>query len=134
MKNSYIPEILKGKILEIINISYGLCLLLASILSAIALITFNINDNSFLTSTSNVSKNLLGDAGSYYASFLFYTFGIFAYLIILFFLFFSIFVFIKKNPSYIFIRLMLFFISLILIPQILIELKIEISFFDSIKT
>ena len=134
MKNSYIPEILKGKISEIINISYGLCLLLASILSAIALITFNINDNSFLTSTSNVSKNLLGDAGSYYASFLFYTFGIFAYLIILFFLFFSIFVFIKKNPSYIFIRLMLFFISLILIPQILIELKIEISFFDSIKT
>ena len=134
MKNSYIPEILKGKILEIINISYGLCLLLASILSAIALITFNINDNSFLTSTSNVSKNLLGDAGSYYASFLFYTFGIFAYLIILFFLFSSIFVFIKKNPSYIFIRLMLFFISLILIPQILIELKIEISFFDSIET
>ena len=134
MKNSYIPEILKGKILEIINISYGLCLLLASILSAIALITFNINDNSFLTSTSNVSKNLLGDAGSYYASFLFYTFGIFAYLTILFFLFYSIFVFIKKNPSYIFIRLMLFFISLILIPQILIELKIEISFFDSIET
>ena len=134
MKNSYIPEILKGKILEIINISYGLCLLLASILSAIALITFNINDNSFLTSTSNVSKNLLGDAGSYYASFLFYTFGIFAYLIILFFLFFSIFVFIKKNPSYIFIRLMLFSISLILIPQILIKLKIEISFFDSIET
>ena len=134
MKNSYIPEILKGKISEMINISYGLCLLLASILSAIALITFNINDNSFLTSTSNVSKNLLGDAGSYYASFLFYTFGIFAYLTILFFLFYSIFVFIKKNPSYIFIRLMLFFISLILIPQILIELKIEISFFDSIET
>ena len=134
MKNSYIPEILKGKISEIINISYGLCHLLASILSAIALITFNINDNSFLTSTSNVSKNLLGDAGSYYASFLFYTFGIFAYLIILFFLFFSIFVFIKKNPGYIFIRLMLFFISLILIPQILIGLKIEISFFDSIET
>ena len=84
--------------------------------------------------TINLSKSLFGDDVSYYAIFLFFTFGIFTFLIILFFLFFSIFVFIKKNPSYIFIRLMLFFISLILIPQILIELKIEISFFDSIKT
>ena len=134
MKNNYIPEILKEKISKMINFSYSLILLLTSILSSLALITFSINDNSFLTKTSNVSQNFLGDAGSYYASFLFYTFGILAYLIIIFFLVYSIFVFINKNPRYLFIRLLCFFISLILIPQILIELKLEISFIDSIKT
>ena len=73
-------------------------LFLVSILSAIALFSFNINDNSFLTSTSNISsQNLLGDPGSYYASFLFYTFGIFAYLIILFFFIYSILIFLTKT-------------------------------------
>ena len=134
MKNSYIPEILKEKILKTINIFYGLALLLLSVLSAIALLTFNINDNSFLTSTSNVSQNLLGNLGSYYASFLFYTFGILAYLVILFFLIYSIYVFVNKNPRYLFIRLLLFFISLIFIPQIFIDLKLEFTFIDSIKT
>ncbi len=134
MKNNYIPEILKEKIMRLFAVSYGFCLLLISILTAIALLTFNINDNSFLTSTSNASKNFLGNPGSYYASFLFYTFGILAYLLILFFFFLSIFVFIKKKAGYIFIRLLLFFISLILIPQFLIELKIELSFNDSIET
>jgi len=108
MKNSYIPEVLKEKILKTINIFYGLALLLLSVLSAIALLTFNINDNSFLTSTSNVSQNLLGNLGSYYASFLFYTFGILAYLVILFFLIYSIYVFVNKNPRYLFIRLLLY--------------------------
>ena len=96
--------------------------------------TFSINDNSFLTSTSNVSQNLLGNLGSYYASFLFYTFGILAYLVILFFLIYSIYVFVNKNPRYLFIRLLLFFISLIFIPQIFIDLKLEFTFIDSIKT
>tara|TARA_B100000989_G_scaffold299043_1_gene292440 strand:- start:9845 stop:11920 length:2076 start_codon:yes stop_codon:yes gene_type:complete len=134
MKNNYIPEILKEKISKTINILYGLTLLLASVLSALALLSFSINDNSFLTSSSEASQNLLGDPGSYYASFLFYTFGIFAYLIILFFLVYSIFVLANKNPHYLFIRLLIFFISLILIPQILIELKLELSFIDSIET
>ena len=134
MKNSYIPEVLKEKILKTINIFYGLALLLLSVLSAIALLTFNINDNSFLTSTSNVSQNLLGNLGSYYASFLFYTFGILAYLVILFFLIYSIYVFVNKNPRYLFIRLLLFFISLIFIPQIFIDLKLDFTFIDSIKT
>ena len=132
MKNSYIPEVLKEKILKTINIFYGLALLLLSVLSAIALLTFNINDNSFLTSTSNVSQNLLGNLGSYYASFLFYTFGILAYLVILFFLIYSIYVFVNKNPRYLFIRLLLFFISLIFIPQIFIDLKLDFTFIDSI--
>ena len=134
MKNSYIPEVLKEKILKTINIFYGLALLLLSVLSAIALLTFSINDNSFLTSTSNVSQNLLGNLGSYYASFLFYTFGILAYLVILFFLIYSIYVFVNKNPRYLFIRLLLFFISLIFIPQIFIDLKLDFTFIDSIKT
>ena len=134
MNNSYIPEILKEKILKTIYIFYGLALLLLSVLSAFALLTFNINDNSFLTSTSNISKNLLGNLGSYYASFLFYTFGILAYLVILFFLIYSISVLINKNPGYLFIRLLLFFISLILIPQIFIDIKLEFTFIDTIKT
>ena len=125
MKNNYIPDVLKEKISKTIYFIYGLCLLITSILSALALFSFNIDDNSFLTSTSSPSQNLLGDPGSYYASFLFYTFGIFAYLIILFFLVYSIFVFARKNPNYLFIRILLFFISLILIPQILIDFKFD---------
>ena len=134
MKNSYIPTILKEKISKMISISYGFGLFIVSIMSLLALLTFSINDNSFLTSTSYPSQNLLGNLGSYYASFLFYTFGILAYLVTLFFLVFSILVLLKKNPHYIFIRLLLFFISLILIPQILIELKIEFLFIESIET
>ncbi len=134
MKNNYIPEVFKEKISNIFYFFYGLCFLLISTLSAISLITFNINDNSFLTSTSKTSENLLGDPGSYFASFLFYTFGILSYLLVIFFLIYSIFVFVKKNPGYFFIRLLFFFISLILIPQVLIKSKIEISFIDSIET
>ena len=133
MKNNYIPDVLKEKISKTIYFIYGLCLLITSILSALALFSFNIDDNSFLTSTSSPSQNLLGDPGSYYASFLFYTFGIFAYLIILFFLVYSIFVFARKNPNYLFIRILLFFISLILIPQIFIDFKFEFSFIESIE-
>ena len=131
MKNNYIPEILKEKIYKTINFSYGLFLFLVSILSTLALITFNINDNSFLTSTSKSSENFLGDLGSYYASFLFYTFGIFAYLIIIFFLVYSLLVFFRKNPKYLFIRLLFFFISLIFIPQSLIHLNVELLFIDN---
>ena len=105
-----------------------------SIFSALALISFSINDNSFLTSTSNESQNFLGDAGSYYASFLFYTFGILGYLIIVFFLIYSILVFANRNPGYLFIRVLFFFISLVMLPQVLLDLKIELSFIDSVET
>ena len=58
--------------------------------------------------------------------FLLYTFGILAYLINLFFLFYSILYFIKKTTKIFFIRLFFFFISLILIPQIfLLNLNFE---------
>ena len=134
MKNNYIPEVLKEKISKTIYFIYGATLLFASILSALALFTFSINDNSFLTKTSNQPQNFLGEPGSYYASFLFYTFGIFAYLIIIFFLVYSIFILTNKNPRYLFIRLLLFFVSLLLIPQVLIELEFDLFFIDSIKT
>ena len=132
MKNSYIPEILKEKISNAIYFSYALCLFMVSLLSAIALSTFSINDNSFLTSTSSSSQNFLGDAGSYYASFLFYTFGVLAYLIVIFFFIYSLLVFSKKDPGFFFIRLLCFFFSLILIPQALIEFQIVLPFIDNL--
>ena len=134
MKSSYIPEILKEKISSTYRIIYSLLLFLVCIFSAAALLSFNINDNSFLTSTSNISTNLLGDLGSYYASFIFYTFGLLGYLTALFFFIYSILIFIGKPPKYIFIRLLLFFIGLILIPQTLINLNFQITFIDSIAT
>ena len=134
MKSNYIPEILKEKLSSIYNFIYFLSLLLVSIISGIALLTFDINDNSFLTSTNTQSGNLLGDFGSFYASFIFYTFGVLGYLIVLFFFICSILVLIKKPPKYIFIRLFLFFISLILIPQSFIYLNFSIKFIDQIET
>ncbi len=134
MKNNYIPEIIKEKISITLHFLSGFFLLIMSIFSALALITFSINDNSFLTSTSNESQNFLGDAGSYYASFLFYTFGILGYLIIVFFLIYSILVFANRNPGYLFIRVLFFFISLVMLPQVLLDLKIELSFIDSVET
>ena len=134
MSNNYIPEIIKEKLSSAYRLIYALLLLLVSIFSAIALITFDINDNSFLTSTNNLTTNLMGDIGSYYASFIFYTFGVLGYLIIIFFLIYSILILVHKPPRYIFIRLLLFFISLILIPQTFIYIDFRISFIESIET
>jgi len=134
MKSNYIPEILKEKLSSIYNFVCFLFLLVVAVISAIALFTFDINDNSFLTSTNLPSGNLLGDFGSFYASFIFYTFGILGYLIILFFLICSILVLLKKPPKYIFIRLFLFFISLILVPQSFIYLNFSIVFIEQIET
>ena len=133
MKSKYIPEIFKEKFLLFFNYLYGLLLLLVSVISFIALFSFDINDNSFLTSTNNINGNLLGSFGSYYASFIFYTFGALGYLVVIFFLIFSILVFFNKNPKYIFIRLLIFFLSLILLPQTLIYLNLEISFINSLE-
>ncbi len=134
MNNSYIPEIFKEKIYQMFKYIYSLSLFLVSVSSLLALLTFDINDNSFLTSTSYKSQNFFGDFGSYYASFIFYTFGILGYLIVLFFLIYSLLVLFRKSPKYIFIRLLLFFISLILIPQSLIHFDINFLFIESIET
>tara|TARA_B100000963_G_scaffold100400_1_gene86808 strand:+ start:5302 stop:7377 length:2076 start_codon:yes stop_codon:yes gene_type:complete len=134
MKNIYIPEVLKEKILSSFKYAYAFLLFSISVISALSLFSFNINDNSFLTNTSGISQNLLGDFGSYYASFIFYTFGILGYMIIIFFLIYSVLVTINKSPKYIFIRLLLFFISLVFIPQAILVLKIKFFFIESIET
>jgi len=133
MKNNYIPEIFKEKIYLSLKYIYALSLLLLSILSLLSLLTFDINDNSFLTSTSNEAQNFMGDLGSYYASFIFYTFGVLGYLVTLFFLIYSILILLNRSPRYIFIRLSLFFISLVLIPQTLIYLNFNFIFIESIE-
>tara|TARA_B100000123_G_scaffold271596_1_gene251863 strand:- start:930 stop:3005 length:2076 start_codon:yes stop_codon:yes gene_type:complete len=134
MKNIYFPEILKEKIYSSFKYLYAFLLLIISVISAIALLSFDINDNSFLTSTSETSQNLLGDFGSYFASFVFYTFGILGYMIVIFFLINSILVVINKSPKFIFIRLLIFFISLVLIPQTLLTIGVDFFFIDSIDT
>ena len=134
MKNNYIPEIFKEKIYLSLKYIYAFSLLLLSILSLLSLLTFDINDNSFLTSTSNEAQNFMGDLGSYYASFIFYTFGVLGYLVTLFFLIYSILILLNKSPKYIFIRLSLFFISLVLIPQSLIHFDFNFIFIESIET
>ena len=134
MKNNYIPDVFKEKFTLFINYLYALFFLLVSILSALALLTFDINDNSFLTSTSEISSNLLGNFGSYYASFIFYTFGILGYFTTVFLLIYSILIFLNKRPSYIFIRLLVFFISLILLPQTLIYLELKVPFVNTLET
>ena len=90
MNNNYIPEVFKEKMYQTIRYIYSLSLFLISALSLLALLTFDKNDNSFLTNTSYKSQNFLGDFGSYYASFIFYTFGVLGYLVILFFFIYSL--------------------------------------------
>ena len=133
MNNNYIPEIFKEKIYQMFKYIYSLSLFLVSVSSLLALLTFDINDNSFLTNTSNVTQNLLGNFGSYFASFIFYTFGVLGYLVIVFFLTSSVLIILKKTPKYIFIRLLLFFISLIIIPQTFIYYEIDFKFIETIK-
>ena len=133
MKNSYIPDIFKEKITQSFRYLYAIFFLVIAIFSSLALLTFDINDNSFLTNTSNVTQNLLGNIGSYFASFIFYTFGVLGYLVIIFFLTSSILIIFKKMPRYIFVRLLLFFISLIIIPQTFIYYEIDFKFIESIE-
>ena len=132
MNNNYIPQILKEKILSYLKYLFIIFYLAISILTAISLITFDINDNSFLTKTNIASSNFFGDFGSYYASFILYTFGIFSYFLVLFFLIFSILTLFDKRPKYIFIRLIFFFISLIIMPQIFIYHLEEIYLIEGI--
>ena len=134
MKNNFIPNVFKEKFALFIKHTYALFLLLVSILSALALLSFDINDNSFLTNTSQTSSNILGDIGSYYASFIFYTFGIMGYFTIIFLLIYSILIFFDKGPKYIFIRLLIFFTSLILIPQTFIYLDLKVPFVNTLET
>ena len=133
MDIKFIPEILKDKILTFYKYVYGGCILLVAVLLSLSLLSFNIGDNSFLTSTNSPPKNLLGVMGSYVSSFIFYTFGVMGYFVAIFFFIYSILVLTGKNPKYIFIRLILFIISLLLIPQTLTYWKINITFTPEIE-
>ena len=133
MSNSHFPAFLKDKILLLLNYFNATLFCIIALTLAFSLFSFNIEDNSFIASSSLPSSNLLGDFGSYVASFILYTFGLMGYAIIIFFIVFAMLTFLKKKPSFIFIRLFLFLLSLILIPQTLYYLKIEFKFIDQIK-
>ena len=133
MQHRYIPQALKEKSLNFSRIVYGLILLSFSLLTFLSLALFDINDNSFLTNTNSTNTNYLRLIGSYYASFIFYTFGILGYVVGLYFFIYSLLAFVKRTPDYFFIRLMIFFISLILLPQSLIYWDIKIAFYPEMK-
>ena len=133
MNNTYIPNILKDKLSLFFKYLYGLIHLLISIFLFAALLSFDINDDSFLTKSSQSISNWGGELGSYISSFILYTFGLLGYAFIFFFLVMSILTFIKTQPKHLFIRLLLFFISLILIPQTFLFLNLEIKFIEQIE-
>ena len=120
MNNSYIPEIFKDKIFNFTKFLASLFFLFLSIALVLSLWSFSIDDNSFLTKSSNLTSNIMGPIGSYGASFLIYTFGFLSYFVSIFFLIYGIFIFVDKRLNYFFIRLFGFFICLVLIPQIII--------------
>ena len=128
MNNKFFPNALKDKFTSFIKYLYGFLFFFISITLALSLISFNVEDSSFLTVTNNETKNFMGIPGSYVSSFLIYTFGIMGYLLAIFFLIYSMLIFFNQKPKYFFIRLLLFIFSLILIPQILIYWKIQFSF------
>ena len=86
MKNNFIPDILKekfilfGKYIKIIGYFS------ISVFLFLSLISFDINDNSFLSKSSIPTNNIFGDIGSYISSFVIYTYGIMGYFIVLFLL------------------------------------------------
>ena len=128
MNNKFFPNALKDKFTSFIKYLYGFLFFFISITLALSLISFNVEDSSFLTVTNNQTKNFMGIPGSYVSSFLIYTFGIMGYLLAIFFLIYSMLIFFNQKPKYFFIRLLLFIFSLILIPQILMFWKIQFSF------
>ena len=107
--------------------------MLAALFLILALFTFDINDNSFLTSSSEQTNNIFGHFGSYISSFIYYTFGLFGYGIALLFISISLQFFFQKHSKYFFIKLFIFSISLILIPQTFIYLNLKINLIEPIS-
>tara|TARA_B100002019_G_scaffold290722_1_gene309070 strand:- start:2188 stop:4254 length:2067 start_codon:yes stop_codon:yes gene_type:complete len=133
MNNSYIPDILKEKFSLFFDYFYGLINFFIFIFLTISLLSFDINDNSFLTKSNQSISNLGGEVGSYVSSFIFYTFGVTGYAFLLFFFTASFLTFTKRRLNYLFIRLFLFFISLILIPQTFIILELDLNLLEEIE-
>ena len=128
MNNKFFPNVLKDKFTSFIKYLYGSFFFFISITLTLSLISFNLEDRSFLTITNNETKNFIGVPGSYLSSFLLYTFGIMSYLLTIFFMIYSMLIFFNQKPKYFFIRLLLFTISIILIPQILMYWKFQFPF------
>ena len=133
MNNTYIPNILKDKLSIFFNYFIGFAYFFVFIFLALSLFSFDIKDNSFLTKSSQSINNLGGEIGSYISSFIFYTFGLVGFSLIFFFLIISFLTFINKRPNHIFIRLFIFFISLILLPQIFFQIDYYVNFIDQIE-
>ena len=130
--SKYIPEILKDKFQSFTKYLYVCIYGLVATSLGLSLFSFNINDNSFLTSSSQPTSNFLGPIGAHISSFLFYTFGFMSYAIILFFLVFALQIFFGKRLKLLFLRLLFFFISLILLPLSLLEWQIEFQLYEGI--
>jgi len=133
MNNSFIPEIFKDKLANIINWFKGSLFFILSLVIFLSVFTFNINDDSFLTKSSEVTSNLIGTLGAYLASFLIYSFGLMSYLIVIFFLICSFATFRKNKFEFFFIRLLFLLISLVLIPQVFLYWDWSYIFIDQIK-
>jgi hypothetical protein len=133
MNNNYFPAILKDKLIQSFSWIKGSFFLILSVFLFLAILTFNINDNSFLTQTNSPSSNVVGPIGSYTASFLIYSFGLLSYLIVFFLLVSSYAAFWRKNFGYFFIRLFLILVSIVLIPQSFFYWGWNFEFYSTIK-
>ena len=133
MNNSFIPKIFKDKLTNILSWLKGSLFFLLSLAIFLSVFTFNINDDSFLTKSSAATINILGTVGSYLASFLIYSFGLMSYLIVIFFLIYSVATFQKKEFEFFFIRLLFLLISLVLIPQVFLYWDWSYNFIDQIN-
>ena len=134
MNNSFIPVVFKEKLVKIFSWFKGSLFLFLSVAVFISILTFNINDDSFLTKSSGAQSNTLGTVGSYLASFLIYSFGLMSYLIAFFLLINSIAIFRKKDLKYFFIRFLFLLISIIFIPQIFLFFGWNYEYIDQIKS
>ena len=133
MQNNYIPDIFKDKLSLFFNYFRSFFFMLVSIFVFLSLLTFDINDNSFLTSSSGQTNNIFGFFGAYFSSFILYTFGLLGYGLVILFLIISLQFFYKKSSNYFFIKLFVFSLSLILIPQLLFYLRIELDLINPIS-
>ena len=134
MNISFFPSVLKEKLVQSVRWIKGSFFLILSIWLFLAIFTFNINDNSFLTQTNSPTSNAVGSIGSHVASFLIYSFGLLSYLVVFFLIINSFATFKRQNYGYFFIRFLLVLISLVLIPQSFFYLGWSINYIVSISS
>ena len=131
MNNNYVPDIWKEKILKSVRLILSLIFFGLGVVLFLSLISFDINDNSFLSTSNAPNNNFLGNFGSFLASFIFYTFGLTGYLLVIF-LFLYAYTCYQKSYNFFFIRLLFFLVSLTLLPQLLYFYDISLSFYPDI--